>query len=78
MSNFIIKSVSLPQLLADYVDKNPPLSLSKLLQSKIIEVMNNQRHFQEHIKRLEIRNELFEKKLWEANETIEKMKGGKQ
>lgn len=65
-----VKTLSIPQELADFLEQNPDLSPSKILQSKIIEIKENRRLNQSEIQKLERRLKFMESKLWEANDRI--------
>ena len=69
-----IKTLSIPKELDDFLDDNPDLSPSKMLQSKIIEIKENRRLNFVETNRLKRQNKFLENKLWEANEKVEKLK----
>ena len=61
MGKTLIKTISIPLELQDFLDDNPDLSLSKICQSKLIEIRENRRHrfgqeknLRESIKKLQI------------------------
>ena len=47
MPKTVIQSVSFPVEMQHFLDENPDLSLSKMLQSKIIEIQENRRQISE-------------------------------
>jgi len=69
-----IKTLSIPEDLEKFLEENPDLSPSKMLQSKIIEIKENRRlNFEELAKVMKQRN-FIERKLQEANEEIDRLK----
>lgn len=76
MGQNVIKSVSIPQDLADFLDRNPELSLSKIVQSKLIEIMQTKTAYENRIRVYENKMHVLQTKLFEANEEIEKLKNG--
>ncbi len=65
------KTLSIPQFLDDFLEKNPDLSPSKMLQSKIIEIMENRRLNSAEIVRLERRMKILQEELWKSNDKID-------
>lgn len=66
----MIKTLSIPQDLQDFLNDNPDLSPSKMLQSKIIEIRDNRRLIFAQTNKLRKQVEFYQKQLWEANEKI--------
>ena len=71
MAKNVINSVSYPIEMQKFLEQNPELSLSKIVQSKIIEIMENRKMNAHEIEMLEKRLDHMQKKLWEANEEID-------
>jgi len=69
-----IKTLSIPEKLDMFLANNPDLSPSKLLQSKIIELMENRRLNNLQVEQLKHRVDFLEKKLWDANDEIDRLK----
>lgn len=64
------RNVSLPDELSNYLDQNPELSPSKILQAAIIQIRNNREFLIEKFKSNEIQLQaansfLIHKELWE-------------
>lgn len=74
----VIKSVSIPLELAEFLDKNPELSLSKIIQARLIELKEQKTIYENRLKIYETKLSRLSQELYAANETIEQMKGGKQ
>jgi len=68
MKNTLIKTISIPVVLQEFLDENPDLSLSKIAQSKIIEIMENRRHRFDEENRLKKQIVFLNKKLEMAGE----------
>lgn len=47
MTKTVHKSVSIPVSMQEFLDENPDLSVSKMLQSKIMEIQENRRIYSE-------------------------------
>ena len=67
----MIKTLSIPKELQEFLDDNPDLSPSKMLQSKIIEIKENRK-----IRNIVLENAVkmknhLQKELWKANDKIE-------
>jgi hypothetical protein len=77
MGNFVIKSVSLPLEMAQFLDKNSELSLSKIIQSKIKEIIENRTTYENRMKVLENRLTIVCQKLYDANEEKVRLKATK-
>ena len=45
MSNFVIKSVSIPVHMAAYLERNPEMSLSKIIQDRLKEIINQKDNY---------------------------------
>ena len=69
-----IKTLSIPKDMDEFLGENPDLSPSKMLQSKIIEIRENRRMDKGELMRQKRLTNLYMKKLFEANETIDKLK----
>lgn len=63
MDKTIVKSVSYPRSMQKFLDENPELSLSKMVQAKIIEIMNNRKIYFEEIGRLKKQNKFLQEKI---------------
>ena len=74
----VIKSVSIPLELAEFLDKNPELSLSKIIQARLIEMKEQKTIYDNRLKIYENKLSILSRELYEANETIEQLKGGKK
>ena len=74
MSNFVIKSVSIPMDMATFLDNNPDLSLSKIIQQRLKEIINQKALYENKNRVLENRLQVLGQKLYEANEEIERLK----
>jgi len=70
MPKSVIKSVSITTEQAKYIEENPPLSLSNILQTGIENIKANRKHFEDKIRLLNARNEILQQKLFESNEFI--------
>lgn len=62
-------NISIPNELAEFLEKNPDLSPSKMFQQKLIEIIDNRKDFETKIKVFEIQlrycnNFIIEKELW--------------
>lgn len=68
------KTLSITTEMELFLRKNPNLSPSKMLQSKIIEIQEAQRLNFYDIKSLERQRDFLQKKLWDANEEIAELK----
>jgi len=64
----IIKNISITQEQEDFLIKHSHFSLSKMAQSKINEVMENQMGFEQEIKRLKVANQVLNDKLRECGD----------
>lgn len=64
------KTLSIPQIQEDFLIENPDLSPSKLLQSKIYEIMENRKHSKAHLIRLQKANEVLQDKVFELQDKI--------
>lgn len=71
MAKRVIKSVSIPVEMDEYLDEHPDLSLSKICQSKIIEIQQNRRLIFAETDRLKKHILFLNKKLEEAGEKLE-------
>jgi hypothetical protein len=69
-----IKTLSIPAELDEFLNANPDLSPSKMLQSKIKEIMENRKLHNLEIGQLQKRLGFMERKLWEANDEIDRLK----
>ena len=67
----MIKTLSIPADLEEFLRGNPDLSPSKMLQSKIIEVRESKKINQCEIIKLNRVIKNLQEKLWEANEKID-------
>ena len=74
----MIKTLSIPQELEDFLVANPDLSPSKMLQSKIIEIREHRRINSAENMRLIRMNKFLTNKLQEANEKIEILEESKR
>jgi len=70
MPKTINKTLSIPIELQQFLNENPDLSASKMLQSKIIEVRENRRIRFEEIARKDKQIKILQDKLWDANEKV--------
>lgn len=61
MANII--SVSVPMELAEFLEENPEISPSKIIQSKLFEMKNDDARLSVRIKAYEIRNQRLSAKL---------------
>lgn len=61
MANII--SVSIPMELAEFLEENPEISPSKIIQSKLFEMKNDDARLSVRIKAYEIRNQRLSAKL---------------
>lgn len=66
----VIKTLSIPQDLNDFLLKNEDLSPSKMLQSKIIEIRENRRLRFAEMDRLKKHNVFLAKKLEESGDRV--------
>lgn len=66
----MIKTLSIPPDLEDFLKDNPDLSPSKMLQSKIIEIRENRKLKFAEINRLKKHIKFLQEKLMEAGDTI--------
>lgn len=73
----VIKSVSIPEELAQFLDKNPELSLSKIVQARLIEMKEQKTIYENRLKVYENKLGIVTRELFAANEEIERLKGGK-
>jgi hypothetical protein len=73
----VIKSVSIPEELAQFLDKNPELSLSKIVQARLIEMKEQKTIYENRLKVYENKLGVVTRELFAANEEIERLKGGK-
>lgn len=69
-----IKTLSIPAVLDEFLRVNPDLSPSKMLQSKIKEIMENRKLNNLNLQQLQVRLNFMEKKLWEANDEIDRLR----
>lgn len=76
MTQNVIKSVSMPVELAEFLDRNPELSLSKIVQVRLIEIKEAKVQFESRLKVYENKMRVLQEKLMEANEELDKLKGG--
>lgn len=67
-------SVSIPQHLADFLNENADLSPSKLLQSKIIEILENRKYKFHELDRQKRMINALQNKLTEATDEITELK----
>ena len=74
MAKNIINSVSYPVELQKVLDENPELSLSKMVQSKLIEIRENRAGHQARIKALERQVERLQESLLVATDEVEELK----
>jgi hypothetical protein len=74
----VIKSVSIPEELAQFLDKNPELSLSKIVQARLIEMKEQKTIYENRLKVYENKLGIVTRELFAANEEIERLKGGKK
>lgn len=72
-----IHSISLNNELEKFIGENPALSLSKVCQAALYNIKEQTEHQKIRIKVLENKLIQLQQKLYEANEEIEKLKGGK-
>ena len=72
MAKNVINSVSYPVEMQKFLDENPDLSLSKMLQSKIIEIMENRRLKFEELNRLKRVNQTLQTELLKCSDELEK------
>lgn len=70
MGKTLIKTVSIPKDMQKFLDDNPDLSLSKICQAKIIEIMQNRRIIFAQVERLIRANKMLQEKLFEAQDMI--------
>lgn len=66
----------MPVELAEFLDRNPELSLSKIVQVRLIEIKEAKVQFENRLKVYENKMRVLQEKLMEANEEIDKLKGG--
>jgi hypothetical protein len=66
----VIKTLSIPETLDEFLKENPELSPSKMLQSKIIEIKEARRLNNEETNKWKRHFHMIERKLQEANEKI--------
>lgn len=76
MGQNVIKSVSIPLELAEFLDKNPELSLSKIVQARLLEIKDQKAIYENRVKVYENKMHILQQKLIEANEEIDQLKGG--
>ena len=74
MSKTIINTVSYPKEMQVFLDENPDLSLSKIVQAGIIQIRANRKHNFEEIEKFKRVNAELQKRLLEATDYIEKLK----
>lgn len=67
----MIKTLSIPRDMEEFLKENPDLSPSKMLQSKIIEIRESKKINQVEIIKLKRVINNLQTKLWEANERVE-------
>lgn len=65
------KTLSIPKEMNDFLEENPTLSPSKMLQSKITEIKEARRFNSEEISSLKRQVNFITQKLWEANDNID-------
>ena len=73
-----ILSVSIPNELQTFLNDNPDLSPSKILQTKIMEIQENRKLFSQEVYKLEQNIQKLQTIIREQNEEIERLKGGQQ
>lgn len=74
MGNFVIKSVSIPQNQAEFLDKNPELSLSKIIQERIKEIINQKVVYENKLRVYENKINGLIQTIQSKNDEIEKLK----
>lgn len=72
----VIKSVSIPEELAQFLDKNPELSLSKIVQARLIEMKEQKTIYENRLRVYENKLGVVTRELFAANEEIERLKCG--
>jgi hypothetical protein len=69
-----IISVSVPMELAQFLEENPEISPSKIIQTKLFEMKNDEARLEQRIKAYEIRNGRISAKLNKVLEWVEEQK----
>jgi len=71
MGKNVINSVSYPIEMQEFLNDNPDLSISKMLQSKIIEIRERRRLNFNEMELLQKQIKTLQTALWEANAKID-------
>ena len=77
MAKNVINSVSYPKEMQKFLDENPDLSLSKIVQSKIIEIQNTRQIYTDEFLRKDKHIRILQRKLLDATDEIERLKFSK-
>lgn len=74
----MIKTLSIPQELEDFLSENPDLSPSKMLQSKIIEIRENRKLRFSEFEALKKQNKRLQEELIKSGDRIDVLEKNKE